>query len=96
MLSIVCKVHVVKQLKYYISKKVFKLINNVFFKILGIAICIALLTSYGGNIGNPIWLEEYESKYLNILDKKADYINEIFISLLNMWKNVLDEGLINE
>jgi len=44
----------------------------------------------------PLWLEEYESKYLNILEKKADYVNEIFINLLNMWKNVLDEGLIKE
>ena len=46
MLSIVCKVHVVKQLKYYISKKVFKLINNVFFKILGIAMSIAFILDH--------------------------------------------------
>ena len=44
----------------------------------------------------PLWLEEYESKYMNILEKKADYNNELFINLLNMWKKVLDEGLVRE
>ncbi len=44
----------------------------------------------------PLFLEQYNTKYLNLLEGKASYNNSTFISLLKLWKKIWEEQLLVE
>lgn len=44
----------------------------------------------------PPFLSQYNAKYVDIINKKVNYNNDLFISLLELWKKIWDQELITD